>query len=95
MGTLPQLEGHGANFSACVQLHQNTAMGFSPYYFMYGKIPGFLLICTFEPKKVDMNATTSTKFAQQLHERLKLAYKTTQHVIEKNKRHMQNYHHMV
>ena len=43
-----------------------------------------------------MNATTSTKFIQQLHERLKWAYKTTKNVIEKeNKRHKWNYNHKV
>ena len=30
-----------------------------------------------------MNATTSTKFVQQLHERLKWAYKTAQQITEK------------
>ena len=43
-----------------------------------------------------MNATMSTKFVQQLHERLKWAYETTQHVIEKeNKRNRLNYDHEV
>ena len=41
-----------------------------------------------------MNAATSTKFVQQLCERLKLAYKTVQHIIEtENQRHKQNYGH--
>ena len=39
--------------------------------------------CTLVPQKADMNATTSTKFVLQLHERLKWAYKTAQQVIEK------------
>ena len=39
-----------------------------------------------------MNVTNCTKFVQQLHERLKWAYKTTQHIIEKeNKILKQNY----
>ena len=43
-----------------------------------------------------MNATTSTKFIQQLWERLRWACKTAQNVIEKeNKRHKWNYDHKV
>ena len=54
--------------------------------------PDFHLLCTLVPKKAYMNATTSTKFVQQLCERLNWAYKTAQHVIEKeNKIHKQNY----
>ena len=43
-----------------------------------------------------MNAATSTKFVQQLHERLKWAYKTAQHVTEKeHQRHKHNYDHKI
>ena len=46
----------------------------------------------FGNEKADMYATTSTKFVQQLHERLKWAYKTAQNIIEKeNHRHKQNF----
>ena len=43
-----------------------------------------------------MNATMSTKFVQQLHERMKWAYKTAQHVIKKeNQRCKCNYDHKI
>ena len=43
-----------------------------------------------------MNGATSTKFVQQLCERLKWAYKTVQYVIEKeNQRHKWNYDHKI
>ena len=50
----------------------------------------------FGTQKADMNTTTSTKFVQQLCERLKWLYKTAQHIIEKeNQRHKQNYDHKI
>ena len=59
---------------------------------MYGQKPQLPIDLYFGTWIADMNATTSTKFVQQLCERLKWAYKTAQHVIEKeNKRHKQNY----
>ena len=55
---------------------------------MYGQKPWLLVNLYFATQQADMNATTSTKFVQQLHERLTWAYKTAQHVIEKeNERH--------
>ena len=51
---------------------------------------------SFSTQTADMNATTSTKFVQQLHERIRWAYKTAQKVTEReNKRHKQNYNHKV
>ena len=61
---------------------RSTATGFSPYYLMYGQKPQLLVNLYFGTQKADMNVTTSTKFVQQLHERLEWAYKTAQHVIE-------------
>ena len=61
---------------------------------MYGQKAQLPVSLYFGTKMADMNATTSTKFAQQLYKRLKWAYKTVQHVIEKEKqRHKQNYNH--
>ena len=63
---------------------------------MYDEKPWLPVSLYFGTQKVDMNATTSTKFVQQLHERLQQAYKTTQHIMEKeNKRHKQDYLHNV
>ena len=62
---------------------------------MYGWKP-FIQSIYFGTQKADMNATTTTKFEQLLHKRLKWANKTVQHVIEKkNKRHKKNYNHEI
>ena len=65
---------------------RSTATGFSPYYLAYGQKPGLPVNLHSGIQRADMNATTSTKFVQQLYERLKWAYKTTQHVINKKTR---------
>ena len=64
---------------------RSTATGYSPYYLIYGwkLTPSQPVLGT---PKAGMNATTSTKFVQQLHERLKWAYKTAQHFTEKETR---------
>ena len=59
---------------------RSTAMGLSPYYSMYGQKPQLPVHLYFGTQKADMNATTSTKFVQQLRERLKCAHKTAQHL---------------
>ena len=64
---------------------RSTATGFSPYYLMYGWNLQLPINLYFGTKKADMNATTSTKFVQQLHERLKWAYETAQHFHQKGK----------
>ena len=62
---------------------------------MYGLNPQLPVDLYFGTQKADMNAT-SAKPVQQLWERLKWAYKTAQHVIEKeNKRHKQSYDHKI
>ena len=62
---------------------------------MYGQKPWLPVKLYFGTQKADMNATTSNKFVQQLHESW-CAYKTAQHVIEKeNQRHKQNYDHKI
>ena len=67
---------------------RSTATGFSLYYLMYGQKPRPPVDLYFGTQKADMNDTTSTKFVQQLCERLKWAYKTAQQIIEKeNQRH--------
>ena len=61
---------------------RSTAIGFSPYYLMYGQktqLPVDLYL--HGTQNADMNAAMSTKFVQQLCERLKWAYKMAQHVI--------------
>ena len=55
---------------------RSTAMGCSPYYSMYGQKPQLLVNLYFGIQRPDMNATTSFKFVEQLHERLKWAYRT-------------------
>ena len=62
---------------------RSNATGFSPYYLMYGQKPPLLVNLYFGTQNADINATTSTKFVQQLCERLKLSYKMAQHVTEK------------
>ena len=68
---------------------RSTTTGFSPYYLMYGWKPQLLVDLYFGTQKAGMNATTSTKFVQQLCERLKWAYKTAQ------QRHRQNNDHKI
>ena len=75
---------------------RSPAMGFSLYYLLYGWKPWLPVNLYFGTQRADMNATISTKFVQQLLERLKSGYKIAQHVIEKeNKRHKWNYDHKV
>ena len=63
---------------------------------MYGQKPQLPVNLYFGTQKADMNVTTSTKFEQQFHERLKWVYKTAQHVIEKeNQRDKWNYDHKI
>ena len=63
---------------------------------MYGQKPQLSVNLYFGTQNADMKATTSTKFAKQLLERLKWTYNTAQHVIEKeNQRHMWNYDHKI
>ena len=63
---------------------------------MYGQKPWLPVDLYFGAQKLDMNAVTSTKFVQQLCERLKWAYKIAQQITEKeNKRHRQNYDHRI
>ena len=50
---------------------RNTTTGFRPYYLMYDQKPWLQVDLYFGTQKAEMNATTSTKFVQQLHERLK------------------------
>ena len=65
---------------------RSTATGFSPYYLMYGQKPQLPVDLYFGTQNTDMNVTKSTKFVQQLGERLKWPYKTSHHVIEKETR---------
>ena len=75
---------------------RSTATEFSPYYLMMVRNSQLPVDLYFSTQKSDMNAITSAKFVQQLQERLKWAYKTAQHVIEKeNQRHKWNYDHKI
>ena len=75
---------------------RSTATGFSMYYLMYGIKPRLPVDLYFGTKKANMNAAMSTKFVQQLCERLKWAYKTAQQITEKeNQRHKWNYDHKI
>ena len=75
---------------------RSTATGYSPYYLMYSQKPRFPVDLYFGTQKADINATISTKFVQQLCDRLRWAYKTAQQIIEKeNQRHKQNYDHKI
>ena len=63
---------------------------------MYGQKPQLPVNLYYSTQNADMNSATSTKFLQQLHERLQWAYKTAQHVTEKeNQWHKQNYDHKI
>ena len=75
---------------------RSTATGFRSYDLMYGQKSWHTVDLYFSTQKADMTATTSTKFVQQLCERPKSSYKTSQHVIEKEiKRHKWNYKHKI
>ena len=50
-------------------------MGSIPYYLMYGQKTQLPFNLCFGTQSADMNTTTSTKFVQQLHERIRWAYK--------------------
>ena len=59
---------------------------------MYGQKPWPPFNLYFGTQNANMNTAMSTKFVQQLCERLKWAYKTAQHVIEKeNQKYKGNY----
>ena len=62
---------------------RSRATWLSPYYLMYGQKPQLPINLYLGTQKAGINATTSTKFVQQLCERVKWAYKTAPHVIEK------------
>ena len=62
---------------------RSTATVFSLYYLMYGQKSRLPVDLYFGTQKADMNATTSTKFVQQLCESLKWTYKTAQQIIER------------
>ena len=67
---------------------RSTTTDFSLCYLMYSWKAHLPVYLYFGTQKADINAVISTKFVQQLCERLKWAYKTAQHVIEKeNQRH--------
>ena len=96
LGTLPPNKKSSWRDIVLTLVHVYTcirskATGFSPYYMMHGQKPWLSVDLYFGTKRTDMNATASTKFIQQLCERLKWAYKTAQNVIEKEKRHKWNY----
>ena len=101
LGTLPQNKKSGWRDMVPMLVHvynctRSTAIGLRSYYLMYGWRPQLPVDPFFGTQKVDMNATTSTIFVQQLCERLKWVYNTSQDVIEKeNKRHKQNYDHKI
>ena len=92
-GTLPQNKKSSWRDIVPMLVHvynytRSTATGFNPYYLMYGWKPQLLVHLYFGTQKADMSAATSTKFMQQLCERLIWAYKTVQHDTEKeNQRH--------
>ena len=62
---------------------KSTAAGFSPYYLMYSWKPWLPVNLYFGTQNAYMNIAMSTKFVQQLCHRLKWAYNTGEHVIEK------------
>ena len=72
---------------------RGTATGFpSILSIVWSKKPQHLVNLYFGTQKADMHAATGTKFVQHLCKRLKWAYKTAQHVIEKeNQKHMWKY----
>ena len=101
LGTLPPNKKSSWRDMVPILVHaynytRHTATGFSPYYFMYGQKPRLPVNLYFGTQSADMNAIMSTKFMQQLPERLKWAYKTAQHVTEmENQRHKCNYNHKI
>ena len=58
---------------------------FSPHHWMYGWKPQLPVDLYFGTQKADMNSTTSTKFVQQLHERLKWPQKLQSIITGKQK----------
>ena len=86
LGTLPPNKKSSCRNMAPTLVHvynysRSRAMGFSSYYLMHCKNPWLPVDLYFGTQRADMNATTSTKFMQQLLQRLKWAYKTTQNII--------------
>ena len=101
LGTLPPNKKSSWRDNVPTLVHvynctRSSATGFCPYYLMYSWKPQLSVDLYIGTQKADMNATASTKFMKQLHERLKWAYTTAQYVIKKeNQRHKQNYDHKI
>ena len=90
LGTLPQNKKSSWRDMVPMLVHaynctRSTATGLGPYYLMYGQKPWLPVNLYFGTQKADMNAATSTKFLQQLFERLKWAYRTAQQYHWKGK----------
>ena len=88
LGTLPPDKKSSWREMVLTLLHaynctRSTATGSSPYYLMYGLKPQLPVNLYFGTQRADMNATTSTKFIQQLHDRLKVGIQNVQNVTEK------------
>ena len=63
---------------------------------MYDQKPQLPVDLHISTQNADMSTTTSTKFVQQLCERISRTYKTTQQVIEReNRKYKLNYSHKV
>ena len=67
---------HAYNFT------RNNATEFNPYFVMYGCKPRLPIDLYFGIQIADLCNTTSTKFLQQLQDRLKWAYKVVQEIGE-------------
>ena len=101
LGTLPPKKTSSQRDMVPTLVHapnytRSTAVGFSPYYLMYGQKPQLLVDLYFGTQSTDMNSITSIKFVWQVNEKIRWAYKTAQQVIEReNKGYKWNGNHNV
>ena len=65
---------------------RNNATDFSLYYLMFGQIPHLSINILFGTNTTDLEGNTSTKYVENLIQKIKWAYKTTNKVVKKEQK---------
>ena len=66
-----------------MQLHENNATDFSPYYLMFGRKPHLPIDIIFGTNASELKGNTSTKHVENLKWKLEWACKTANEVVKK------------